>query len=85
MSTEAPKQTSKLDAVFWDYPEFQDPGTVREKIESAENQSLRRWFLTRFLEYGRVVDTFRFFPSTTSANNSPTSNSDRIRGRSGNA
>jgi hypothetical protein len=84
MSTEAPGQAPKLDAVFWDYPQFQDPDVVRETIDNAENESLRRWFLTRFLEYGRVVDTFRFFPSTTSANNFPTSNSGPTRGRNGN-
>ncbi len=39
--------------VFWDYPKFRD-GDKKE-------QSAYYWVMNRFLQYGRVVDTFSFF------------------------
>jgi hypothetical protein len=50
-----------LNAVFWDYPEFTNPETIRQHLQEG-NQRVRRWILTRFLEHGRVVDTLKFFP-----------------------
>jgi len=47
--------------VFWDYPELTNPEHLRQCLQDAENASLRRWVLHRFLEHGRVVDTFSFF------------------------
>jgi hypothetical protein len=54
-----------LDAVFWDYPEFTDPATIRWHLDKQGNQGVRRWLLTRLLEHGRVVDTLAFFPLKT--------------------
>ncbi|MEA1946596.1 MAG: hypothetical protein U9N83_04765 [Thermodesulfobacteriota bacterium] len=54
-----------LNAVFWDYPEFTDPDTIRRHLLEQENQRFRRWLLKRFLEYGRVVDTLLYFPLDT--------------------
>ncbi len=54
-----------LNAVFWDYPEFTDPDTIRRHLLKQGNQRLRRWLLERFLEYGRVVDTLLYFPLDT--------------------
>lgn len=54
-----------LNAVFWDYPEFTDPDTIRRHLLNQRNQRIRRWILKRFLEHGRVVDTLQFFPIDT--------------------
>jgi hypothetical protein len=51
-----------LQAVFWDYPEFTNPDAIRQCLQESENPGMRRWLLLRFLEHGRVVDTFKFFP-----------------------
>ena len=51
-----------LKAVFWDYPEFTDPNTIDRVIKGKSNKKIYYWILKRFLEYGRVVDTFKFFP-----------------------
>ena len=50
-----------LRAVFWDYPEFTDPDTIRRHLEGRGNKRVRRWLLHRFLEHGRVIDTLSFF------------------------
>ncbi|MBW1701702.1 MAG: hypothetical protein JRJ69_02505 [Deltaproteobacteria bacterium] len=50
-----------LNAIFWDYPEFTDPNTIRRHLLKLGNQRVRRWLLKRFLEHGRVVDTLQFF------------------------
>ncbi|MBW1796631.1 MAG: hypothetical protein JRJ38_19820 [Deltaproteobacteria bacterium] len=44
-----------LDAVFWDYPEFTDPVTIRRHLEKRGNQRVRRWLLKRFLEHGPII------------------------------
>jgi len=54
-----------LNAVFWDYPEFTDPDTIRRHLLKQGNQRFRHWLLKRFLEYGRVVDTLLYFPLDT--------------------
>jgi len=53
-----------LKAVFWDYPELTDAAALGRKIQAARGSSVQdafRWYLARFLERGRVVDTLRFF------------------------
>ncbi len=51
-----------LKAVFWDYPEFTDEKSLAKLIPGEfENIDLRRWFLYRFLENGRVIDTVKYF------------------------
>lgn len=51
----------KLQAVFWDYPQFLDEYFLREFLQSNKNNHAYLWVMNRFLEHGRVVDTFRFF------------------------
>ena len=51
----------KLQAVFWDYPKFLDEKYLSETIQSKNDTDLYLWIMNRFLEYGRVVDTFSFF------------------------
>jgi len=65
---EAPGKTIKagnpLKAVFWDYPELTDESVISNKIAEARKavvQDALRWYLARFLERGRAVDTLRFF------------------------
>jgi hypothetical protein len=58
------KNWNPLKAVFWDYPELTDETVLSHKIREARDSSLQdafRWYLARFLERGRVVDTLRFF------------------------
>ncbi|MDW7761830.1 MAG: type II toxin-antitoxin system prevent-host-death family antitoxin [Acidobacteriota bacterium] len=58
------KAGNPLKAVFWDYPELTDENVLAGKIRAARKSSLQdalRWFLARFLERGRAVDTLRFF------------------------
>ena len=55
---------NSLKAVFWDYPELTDAAALGRKIQEARDSSVQdalRWYLARFLERGRVVDTLRFF------------------------
>lgn len=49
-----------LKVVFWDYKELQDPEAIRHFFEKS-SESGQLWVLHRFLEHGRVVDTFAFF------------------------
>lgn len=51
----------KLQAVFWDYPEFQGEESLRKFLQSNEKNQMYNWAMTRFLEHGRVVDTFKYF------------------------
>ena len=48
-----------LKAVFWDYPQYTDPEKLKNTI--SENIKIKNWLLTRFLEYGRAVDTLKYF------------------------
>ncbi len=50
-----------LKAAFWDYPQFMEEDALRQAILDGRGSSRFDWFLTRFLEHGRVVDTFKFF------------------------
>lgn len=51
----------KLMAVFWDYPRFRDEKFLRQYLDKKRGQSAYYWIMNRFLQYGRVVDTFHFF------------------------
>jgi len=56
--------TNYLHGVFWDYPQYTSEDTVVQTLERSQGQGdtgLYRWMMVRFLEYGRVVDTLRFF------------------------
>lgn len=51
-----------LKAVFWDYPEFSNENDLVKSIpDPNENIELRRWFMYRFLENGRVIDAVKYF------------------------
>ncbi len=53
-----------LKAVFWDYPELTDEVALGGKIQEARDSPIQdafHWYLARFLERGRAVDTLRFF------------------------
>jgi len=51
----------KLQAVFWDYPKFIDKSYLSEFIQTKKDTDLYLWIMNRFLEHGRVIDTFQFF------------------------
>lgn len=51
----------KLQAVFWDYPQFQDEKHLRQFLDANKHEQSYYWVMNRFLEHGRVVDTFKFF------------------------
>lgn len=51
----------KLQAVFWDYPQFQDEAELRTFLQKNKQGQAYYWVMSRFLEHGRVVDTFSFF------------------------
>jgi elongation factor P--beta-lysine ligase len=51
-----------LKRVFWDYDEFQDENKLLQFLkENKHNESVYLWIMSRFLEYGRVVDTLKIF------------------------
>jgi len=50
-----------LEAVFWDYPQFRDEVFLRHYLTENRGNSGYEWVMARFLERGRVVDTFKFF------------------------
>jgi hypothetical protein len=50
-----------LMAVFWDLPKFRDEEYLRRFLEEQEGKIPYQWAMTRFLEYGRVIDTFALF------------------------
>jgi hypothetical protein len=51
----------KLEAVFWDYPQFLDENYLSEFMQQHKNTEIYFWLMYRFLEHARVVDTFHFF------------------------
>ena len=53
-----------LNAVFWDYPKFTDSAYLREVIQKNKDKETRLWILKRFLEHGRIVDTWDYFSMT---------------------
>jgi hypothetical protein len=53
-----------LKSVFWEYPEFTEEQCLRQALESCRavaDSGMYLWTMRRFLEYGRVVDTLKFF------------------------
>ncbi|MCP5049264.1 MAG: hypothetical protein GY940_18990 [bacterium] len=50
-----------LNAVFWDLPKFKDEDYLRSFLKEQKDKVPYYWAMTRFLKYGRVVDTFEFF------------------------
>ena len=53
-----------LKAVFWDYPNLTDPEKINKAIAEARQRNEEKtffWIMARFLEYGRVKDTAKFF------------------------
>ena len=53
-----------LKGVFWEYPQFAKEEVISQTLERARRQrdvELVRWMMRKFLEYGRAVDTLRFF------------------------
>ncbi len=51
----------KLQAVFWDYPQFLDENNLASIIHTEKDSDIYRWIMNRFLEHGRVVDVLKFF------------------------
>jgi len=51
----------KLQAVFWDYPQFLDEDYLRAFLRRNKQRQIYYWVMSRFLEHGRVVDTLSFF------------------------
>jgi hypothetical protein len=50
-----------LKAVFWDYPELTNEEALASLLKEKVNSNLYLWIIRRMFEYGRVVDTFKFF------------------------
>ena len=50
-----------LKAVFWDYPELTNEEALKSLLKGKLNSNLYLWIMRRMFEYGRVVDTFKFF------------------------
>ncbi len=50
-----------LKAVFWDYPQFTEEDAVKSSLKDNKGTSFYLWIMSRFLEHGRVVDSFKFF------------------------
>ncbi len=50
-----------LKAVFWEYPKFTNEKYLKKFLKKNKNTDSYKCVLCRFLEYGRVVDTFRYF------------------------
>jgi hypothetical protein len=50
-----------LKAVFWDYPQFTEEEAVKSSLKENKGSNSYLWIMSRFLEHGRVVDSFRFF------------------------
>jgi hypothetical protein len=53
-------ETYILKAVFWDSPEFLNERKIRNVLIQG-NDEIKKWIMTRFLEYGRVIDSLSFF------------------------
>lgn len=51
----------KLDIVFWDLPKFTDESYLLKFLAEERNNVPYDWAMTRFLKYGRVVDTLKLF------------------------
>ena len=65
------KKMNYLKAVFWDYPQFAEEEGLRDYLKQKQEKSLYLWIMSRFLEYGRVVDTLKYFTINEIAENLP--------------
>lgn len=65
------KPINMLKAVFWDYPQFTDEEYLREYLRNHQDSNTLHWVMRRFLEYGRVIDTLKFFSFEEIKNNFP--------------
>ena len=61
MKTKEQDPINTLKAIFWDYPQFTDRVQLAAFLKNKPSVKVRRWILYRFLEHGRVVDTFNYF------------------------
>ncbi|MCP5106669.1 MAG: hypothetical protein GY950_25015 [bacterium] len=59
----------ELMAVFWDYPKFRDENYLKQYLNGKKGKSGYYWVMNRFLEYGRIVDTFSLFDITDISEN----------------
>jgi hypothetical protein len=50
-----------LKAVFWDYPQLAREEAIKTALKEQPGSKKYRWIMSRFLEHGRVVDTFSYF------------------------
>jgi len=51
-----------LNAIFWDYPEFTDKNYLHTILSDKKgNLQFYHWLMSRFLNYGRVIDTIEYF------------------------
>jgi DNA-directed RNA polymerase subunit H (RpoH/RPB5) len=50
-----------LDIVFWDLPKFTDENYLLEFLKEQKGKVPYYWAMTRFLKFGRVVDTLKLF------------------------
>jgi hypothetical protein len=51
-----------LEAVFWDYPQYNNEEVVRRTLAEKRGTPVHDWMLARFLEHGRAVDSMALFP-----------------------
>ena len=65
------KKMNYLKAVFWDYPQFAEEESLKDYLKQEQEKSSYRWIMSRFLEYGRVVDTLKYFTIDEIAENLP--------------
>ena len=61
MKTEKQDSINTLKAIFWDYPQFTVQIQLVAYLKNNLSVKARRWILSRFIEYGRVVDTLTYF------------------------
>lgn len=55
------KKNINLNSVFWDLPKFKDQEYLKTFLKEQNGKIPYYWAMTRFLIYGRIVDTFEFF------------------------
>ncbi len=57
-----------LNSVFWDYPKFKNERYLKKFIKKKDSD-IYIWMLRRFIENGRVIDTFKYFKIIDIKNN----------------
>lgn len=53
-------QANHLKSAFWDYPQLQSESAIRNILKKNDKASYF-WFMSRFIEYARVIDTLKYF------------------------